>query len=74
MAGREMCITCKKIIPDLLWENVKTDEGHRICLACKNECGLDDQGLVYHQQCPNACTVEVTWEEAYVQDNHHPMA
>ena len=69
----EHCITCKKIIPDVRWEDATTPEGHRICLACKNECGLDTHGLVKHHQCPDGCMVVTYWDEMY-EDSHHPMA
>ena len=63
MAQPEMCITCKHLIPQEIWETAKTPEGHRICLGCKNPCGLDTQGHVNHQQCPDACYIETLWTD-----------
>jgi len=74
MEQPEMCITCKKFIPQKIWENYKSPFGNPVCLGCKNTCGLDTQGLVYHMPQHEGCTVELTWEEVYIQDSHHPMA
>jgi hypothetical protein len=74
MAQPEMCITCKKFIPQKIWENKVSPFGNPVCLGCWEPCGLDTQGMVYHMPLHEGCTVELTWEEVYIQDSHHPMA
>ena len=70
------CITCKKIIdPDVeRFHLTSPPECHILCMTCISPCGLDAQGIVYHNQCPDGCMVVTTWEEeARLRLNDHTL-
>ena len=56
------CITCKTIIPDGTRYHTTAD-GWAICLACQSPCGMDVQGIIYHDACPDGCHLVTPWEE-----------